>query len=295
MKKTAENIKGSLALLLAGFIFASYGLFTRFISKAFDVGFQTWTRGLISLIILLIIGIKTHTFKKIKSKDIKWYLVYTLGGAFVIVPFTLAVVHAPLGTALFLFYSVSTICNFFYGSLVFKERLTPIKLISITLAIIGMIFLYYGNMGFTDPLYLFWAIVSGFFYSLYSTFNKKLSNQYSVIQIASSNQFMVFIINLVISLILMEKTNYQFLSIPWVFNGLFALLFTATTILIVYGFKRIEVQKGSLILLSELIFVVLFGFIVYKEVPTTLSAIGSICIFTSLVAPTLQIKKKIYT
>lgn len=265
------------------------GFFARLIANDFATAYQTWTRGAISVLILAIVGLIVHSFKKIQKKDIKWFIIYTLGGALVIVPFILAVVNVPLGTALFLFYSVNTIFCFIYGKLFFKEKLNTTKIISISLALIGMIFLYYGSMGLSKPIFIFYAILSGFFYSLYSSFNKKLSNNYSVVQIAFSNQLMVMILNLILFIFLKEKANTNFISISWALNLLFALFLTSTTMLIVYGFKRVEIQKGSLTLLSELVFVLLLGFLFYKEILTPTSALGSLLITTALILPNLKI------
>lgn len=285
-----ENNKGMISLVLAGLIFATYGVFTRLIDKEFAVAYQTWTRGGISLIILLLIGLLTHSFKSVARKDWKWFFAYACGGALVMVPFTLAVLNLPLGTTLFLFYSISTILSFIYGSIFFKEKLDITKVFSIVLALFGIALLYFGNISFVKPIYIFWTFLSAFFYSLYTTFNKKISQKYSVFQIALSCQLAVFLINLIISLSFQEKFNINFLSFTWLLNLIFTIFGTVTIILIIYGFKRVEVQKGSLLLLSELVFVLIFGFLFYQEVPNFYSVIGAVLITLALVIPNLKIK-----
>lgn len=290
MNIKSENLKGSSSLFFAGILFATYGVFTRIVSEHFSVTYQIWTRALIAAAILLIIGMTMKSFKKIAKKDLKWFAIYSLGAALTNIPFIMAVNNAPLGTVLFLFYSVCTVLSFIYGRVFFGEKIDATKFISIVLALVGMVFLYHGSMGLTNPIYLLLAMLSGFFYSLDSVFNKKISNNYTVLQIAFSNQLIVSLFTFLVFLIVSDKVNTDFISLSWLANVIFSVVLAVTSMLVVYGFKRIEVQKGSLILLSELVFVVLFGFVFYDEVPTITALFGSLLILVALVAPNIKLR-----
>ena len=56
----------------------------------------------------------------------------------------------------------------------------------------------------------------------------------------------------------------------------------------VFGFKHIEAQKASLLLLSELVFILIIGVIFYREILSLFEIIGSILIFIALVVPNIQ-------
>jgi len=60
----------------------------------------------------------------------------------------------------------------------------------------------------------------------------------------------------------------------------------------VYGFKHLEAQKASLLLLSELLFIILIGVIFYSEIPSIQEFFGSILIFIGLTLPYIKNEKK---
>ena len=62
--------------------------------------------------------------------------------------------------------------------------------------------------------------------------------------------------------------------------------------LIVYGFKNIEAQIGSIILPVEIIFATIFSFLVFKEVPTTLTILGGFLIIFAAIIPSLTVLKQ---
>lgn len=60
------------------------------------------------------------------------------------------------------------------------------------------------------------------------------------------------------------------------------LMFNVTAFLVVYGFKKVTVQAGILILLFEIIAGIFFGYIFFKEIPTSGSIFGGALIIASI-------------
>jgi drug/metabolite transporter (DMT)-like permease len=55
--------------------------------------------------------------------------------------------------------------------------------------------------------------------------------------------------------------------------------------LIIYGFKHIEAHKGSIVLLSEIIFSVLFGTLIFNELLNFTTILGGILIMLAGILP----------
>jgi len=82
------------------------------------------------------------------------------------------------------------------------------------------------------------------------------------------------------------------LGISWIWIGVYAVVQIINVKLIVYGFKNIEAQIGSIILPVEIIFATIFSFLVFKEVPTTLTILGGFLIIFAAIIPSLTVLKQ---
>ncbi len=93
-----------------------------------------------------------------------------------------------------------------------------------------------------------------------------------------------FFIYLIAWIILKDNLVVSSLK-PWLANSLYAIDVIIVTYLVFYGFKHLEAQIGSLIVLSELIFVLVLGFVFYQEVPTVMQLIGGGFILAGMIVP----------
>ena len=75
----------------------------------------------------------------------------------------------------------------------------------------------------------------------------------------------------------------------------FAAIFLTTTGGGEWGYKSMEVQKASLVLLSEIIFVLIIGFMFFGEVPTLNAVIGGLLVLVALIIPNLDFGKYRFT
>jgi drug/metabolite transporter (DMT)-like permease len=287
--KIDNTYKGIISILLTGFCFSSYGVFSRYVAHDFAAFYQTGTRYAIGSIIFLILTILLHSWKPIMREDRKWFVLQGLFCAIVNIPFYLAVIHLPIGIALFLFYASSVIISFLFGSIFLNEKLNNMKLISLILSIIGIFLIYHGEAHNFQSLYVIMAVLAGIFYGLYSASSKKLNLKYSEIQI----NLVIYIITLLSAtpfiFLLKEHIFLDFSAFSWKMNFLYSVVGVVTSFLLIYGFKFVEAQKGSLILLSELIFVVINGYLFFHEIPSIYAIIGGISILIALSLPNIPI------
>ena len=294
MNKDNSNYKGFFTLLFGGFLYSLYGVFSRIIGTSLPQFFQIWSRAAIILVFLFALVAITKT-KLIKIKKSDWIWVLLGGGSTgLLLPlFYIAVNKLAIGTTLFSFYAISTVVSYVLGGVLFKEKLNRIKIISLFVAILGLFFIYFDALKIGEIRYILFSGLSGALFGLSINSIKKINNTYSSLQVNIFNWLGALIINLIVSVLLGEHLSFTFISIPWAANFGLSLCSFAASSLVVYGLKFIEMQKGSIVLLSELVFGVLLGLFIYKEVPSTAALFGNILILIALILPNLNVGNKI--
>jgi drug/metabolite transporter (DMT)-like permease len=284
-----QTLQGMISLILAGLAYSLFGVFARYISKDFGLFYQAVSRYIVCVIIFAVLAYYFRAIKKIEAKDRKWFIIRAIVSAGVNIPFFLSVINLPLGTALFLFYASSVIVSYLFGFIILAEKLNRIKIVSLLLAFAGIFLIYQDSLQLTGSVYTLTAILSGGFFGIYSTSSKMVNLKYSAVQINLIEYLLVIAITIPLMIISKETVYLNILSFSWMMNIFYSLALAVATFFTVYGFKHIEAQVGSLVLLSELIFVVINGFIFFHEIPTMTTAIGGFFILTALVLPNLNL------
>lgn len=275
-------------LLASAFFYASYGVFSKIIGSSFAPFTQAWTRGIISLICFLIFGLITKAFIKIKKEDIKWFLLIWTIGALAIAPTFYSLANLHIGTALFIQYAATVITSYLIGVLFLKEKLLRTNLLSLVIAFIGLFLVYWGDIYFNKFIPVLAAIISGSFFSIWFSFSKKISSKYPTIELNTLGYIFAVIMNLLIALVLREKFNTDFVSKAWLANIAYGVAGFLGSGLTIYGFKYIDAHKGSIVLLSEIIFGALFGIILFKELLSLTTIIGGALIIFSIALPNIK-------
>lgn len=281
------SASGFFILLTASFFYASYGIFSKIIGSDFQPFTQSWTRGLITLVCFACFGLITKQFVKIDKADLKYFLTSGVVGSLAIGPtfYSLAFLH--LGTALFIAYAATVITSYTLGKFMLKEKLNKISFAALILAFLGLVLVYRGDIYFNKLIPVLAAVASGTFFSIYFVFSKKISTKYSTIQINTFGYTLAVFINLLIAVILGERFNSNFASSAWTANIGYGIAGFFGSGLTVYGFKFIDAHKGSIILLSEIIFGVLFGLLFFKELLNATTIFGGILIMIAAVLPNI--------
>jgi len=281
--------KGFVILTAAGFLYSLYGVFSRAIGSSLANFFQYWTRGLIiTLIILVILRFQKISLRPISKHLLPWAVITATTSGIIIPTFFIAVNNLAIGTTLFMFYATSTICSYALGKLLHGEIITKIKIVSLTLAIAGLSFIFTDTIDIGNIFYMSLAMISGALFGVNINSVKKLGNYFPSLQINIFNWTGAFFINILISIFLRETPDFNLLQPAWISNIGLSLCSLGASLSVIVGFKFIEVQKGSIILLSELLFGVMIGLLLYSEIPTLLTILGSILIFIALLLPNLK-------
>jgi drug/metabolite transporter (DMT)-like permease len=285
---TNKNQLGFFILLIAAFFFSLAGVFSKFIGASFEPFYEAWTRGFITLVIFIGFGLVKKQFVKIEKEDLKWFLIAGAAASLAVAPtfYSLAFLH--LGTALFIQYASVVLVSYLLGTLLLKERLTKVAVAAFSLSIIGLMLVFWGDIRLGSLVPTLAAIASGSFFSIYFVVSKKISSKYSSIEINTFAYILIVAVNLALSLLLHENFNKNFLSIGWLANISYGIAGFASSVLTILGFKVIEANRASIVLLSEILFGLLFGFVLFGETLGTTALIGGLLILISALLPNVQ-------
>jgi len=279
---------GFFILLSSALFYSSYGIFSKLIGSNFEPFTQAWTRSAVSLLFFLAFGVSRKLFTKIRKEDIKWYLVVGIVGSLAVAPTFYSLAHLNIGTALFLAYAATVITSYIIGLTVFKENLTKTSYLALTLGLAGLSLVYWGDIRadyLEKVLPVVAAIVSGAFFSIWFAFSKKISHKYATVQLNTYGYVIAVVMNFLIAIALGENFNADFSSSAWLANVGYGAVGFAASGLTVYGFKFIDAHKGSIILLSELLFGVIFGLAFFGEVLNATTIIGGLLIMAAALLP----------
>lgn len=286
-----KNKLGIPSLIFASLCFAAFTALNRIVPQNIGTFHQLLIRGLLMGSIFLFIGFSVKDLKKIQRKDFPLFLFRGFLVAADFSTFFIAISFLQIGVTLFLFYAGNVIANYLYGSFFLHEKLTKIKIISALLAIIGLATMYITKLHAFTNIFVFFALFSGFAYGFEVASSKHLDT-YSVNQVNGIAFLTAGFLSIPLLLITHETSAYTLYTLPWLAFLLWVSVGVVAFYTVIYGFKYVEAQKASLICLSEILFGVIIGFLIYKEIPTIQTLIGGIFIITALALPNINFQKK---
>ena len=139
----------------------------------------------------------------------------------------------------------------------------------------------------TSLFYLLLSALAGLGYAGWQILSKKVSGRYSLLQVMTIDNLIFTVISLLLTLGFKESIIWPSLSFLWLIVVLFAWLTLGASFLNIFGFRHFEVQKGSLLMVLEPVFGVIFGWLVFAEVLSYSSLIGGALIIFGAALPNL--------
>jgi drug/metabolite transporter (DMT)-like permease len=287
----SSQFRAAIALLTATFLYSFFGVLTRIMGFELPIFYASFTRDLAGAALLLIPLILARRWQAVAKTDWKWLVLRATGGVFGFLGSYFAFYHLPLGTAYFIFYGGSTIFGFVSGALLFGEKISRLEALSLAISLIGLVLLYSVGGVAADLLkYVVWAFAGGMGAAVWNTFSKKISGTYSATQLNGLDFAVFAVIMLALSLLSKETWLAPALDLTWLANLLFVLMFVVTGQLMIYGFKHLDAQKGSLIMLLEVVFGAVIGWLFYQEALGAGALVGGLLILLGASLP--QLSKK---
>lgn len=282
---TQRPLLGAGILLTTAVIWSFFGILVRLLGYNIPFFYGGLVRNLAAALILGGILWFSKQYKPMTRHDLFWAIARTTIGMTSMVGNFAGFVYLPMGTAYFINFGGSIIGGFLLGRVLFGERLTPLKILSLIIAFIGMTMVY--QVSFNPELvkYMIVIFLSGIAGSFWTISAKKISHDYSATQLNVLDTAIFSILAFVLSLIQRETWVLPALTVPWLANLLFLVMIIVTGQLIILGYKHIDAQRGSLIMLLEIVLGTVLGAVFFHEQLGILAIVGGALIITAAALP----------
>ncbi len=288
--------------VIAGSMFGAAGIFVRGL-RSFGISNVSilFLRSVIaSVVLFLFLLIYNKNLLKIAKKDIPIFFgTGILGMSGVTLFYNEAVSRLSLSLTAVL-TSLSPVFVIIFAFLLFGEKITQRKLLSMFAAIIGCTFssgLLEQQNGINFSLSgIAFGVASALFYALYSIFSKKATDKgyhtYTIIF------YSVLFITIALSPFAQYGKIHEFILISPLKNSAFLFANSLCTSILPYVFITVSLmyaEAGKVSILAsgaEPVAAVIFGIMIYSEIPSALMLLGLIITISALTMLCLEPKKK---
>lgn len=289
------KVKSSLSIILAGILWGCISIFVKTLnSYGFGAMQVSATRCILTAIFMLIYLFLTNKQAlKIKLKDL-WVFVGT--GIISLTLFNCCYFYtiekSQTSIAVVLLYT-SPIFVMLFSAVIFKEKITFEKIISLILCFSGCVLvagLLQESLSIS-PLILTTGICSGIFYALYSIFGIFALRKYDTMTVTFYTFVFAAIANLIIGkpLDIIERTIHNPILIPFEI-GIAVLCTLLPYCLYTYGLKKTPAAKAAILVTTEPLVGALIGIFVFGDSYNIDKILGIIMIFSAVIL--LSVKRK---
>lgn len=283
---------GTSYILVSALFYGSYGIWSRLMVGAFGEFSQAWSRGLLLLVVVLLLNWKLKFIKKIEKNDWKWFITIALAGGINQAPYFLGFEHLTIGTATLLFYASLVVGGYLLGMIFFREKMTWIKIVSLVVALMGMLSIYGFSLTAEQIFPASMTVLAGLLGASTVILPKKLIGDYHELQIMMGYFICQVLFNYPMALIMKDALPEIQLSTAWFGQLGYAISMMLANMAAITGFGYLEPSVGSLIGLAEILFGVAFGVILFGEKFGVGMIVGGILIIISAALPSLMELKK---
>ena len=285
-RKDSSSLKPHAAVLLAGCMWGSVGIFVRLLD---GLGYSPLTivfvRSIVSFTILFIaLLIFNKALLRIKIKDLWVFIGTALTSAIALnLLFNISTIMNSLALAAVLL----TTAPFFvivFAAFAFKEKITSMKIAALLLVFAGCVLtsgLIGSGSAFSgfdfNPIGVLIGVLSGVGYALYTIFSRLALNRgYDslTINVYSFGIGALCCIPFADFTVITGSIYMQpaYMSLLLVTHALFASLLPY--VLFTYGMNYMDTGKAAIIVSIEPVSAAIFGAVLYREIPSAISVIG---------------------
>lgn len=292
--KTKETT-AVLSVLTAAFLWGCIGLFTRNMNAlGFDPMQITALRCLLNACMVgIYILLTDKTRFRIEGRDIGLFLANGIFSIYIFnFAYNKAITMISLSMAVVLLYT-APVFVMLLSVVLFHEKFTARKGCCLVLSLFGSILVsgLMGGIGAVNGAGLFYGLVSGIGYALYSIFTGMIVKKYHPF----TNIFYTFLIAGCAASLSCDKGGAVALftgSSAGFFWTMGSTLFTCFLPYILYtsALKTIRPSKASILASLEPVVATLAGMILYKETLTAAGMLGVLCVFTAIILANLPDK-----
>lgn len=289
------QIKGVLSLILLSFIFASMGVFARFLDLELELFQQTYLRIGLAFLISIIIFFPFLSFKKIVSISKKDFFILIIRACFLyaaVVLITYALLIGKYSNASFIgAIPILPLIGYF----LLKERISKKMFFYILIAFFGVGVIIFQELSFVIfDIASLYAFVSAVLFSISMILRKFHSNYLNTYE-TTSLMFFIATIFLLIGGFLFSEGLPQIgeFSISTIIVLIISAVANVCIILLInFGFEHVKATIAGNILTLEVFFALLYGILLYQEFLNLFEIIGSVLILISILLVNYQDSKE---
>ncbi len=287
-----ESLKGFLALLSGTAFFGLLGVFSRMIGMEFGVFNASWVRNLIVLVLVGIYLVRIKKWRRVDKADRKWLVIWSFFGMFTTIGIFVGSNRLTIGSTMLFFYAGMILTSYLGAYVMFREKLNLAKLVSIGLAFLGLMIIYSNAFSFKDALG-FWAVfLGGGSNGIWAVLSKKVSKVYDNFQLIFIDALVSVLFCLGIAVCLGERLQLQGFGRSWLVIAIWAVSSLGVIWTAIYGYKKLEAQKATLVLPMRVVFGAFWGYLFYKEVLGVEVLVGGLMILVAAVLPNIVKSKR---
>lgn len=287
MKKS----QGLVALLFTALILGTFGVWVREQDKMFGNNSQVLARSVVAMTIMAFIMILKKINFKIDKSNYKYLAIFSIVFPLSLVLFTYSATRIKVANTLFMLFVGILFSTAVWGKLVFKEKFSWQKIVALILALIGVYLFIYPFSIQKFSLGLVAGLLAGILEGTAHAMRKLMKN--------TKREVVVFFQSfsaVAVTLILILVNQEQVVKVVQLTSILAAVIHGALLVaigyLLVYGFTHYDVNRGSIVLTSELAFAVVINLLFLREVPTLFEILGGVIIAIAVILPEIQFSNK---
>ena len=265
-------------MLLVGILFGLSGVMAKYLSDSLNPYQVVEYRFAIALLAALAIVAVLRKKIQFGDHDKKTLAAFAISFPISVILFTLAIFNTSVALAVFSFYIATLVSSFVLGRLFFGERIHIYKHIAFGLVLLAIFV-------FTDPfgtstlgVGFLLGLLSGVVQGVASSFQKKLSGATDRLSLLVFQTVSGMALAAVVLLVIQEPLVVSLTGFEWLVAALFGVSMLAISYLFLVGFKYTNLNTGSILVSSELLFGPLFALLLLGEGLGTHIVIGGILI-----------------
>lgn len=279
--------KGFLALFSSAALLGTFGVLIRQLGLYLDIGSQVAVRTFAAAGVALILVVAWKSSLRIPRAKIPALVLFSTVFPLSLLAFTASISETKASNALFMLYVGSLAAGFMIGSFWFKEKVTKVKLFSMVLVIFGLVV-------FLSPLSIssltvgvLMGIIAGVLEGTTHAIRKSLQGlkreTLLFYQYLASGFF-----GLALAAVRTEQLKLDIDLRLIIVTLVFGIALVGMGYLLLYGFKHFDVNVGSVVLASELLFALIINAAFLAEIPTAQEFIGGMIIFLAAISTSID-------
>ncbi|MEN9327242.1 MAG: hypothetical protein RI947_50 [Candidatus Parcubacteria bacterium] len=274
---------GPLSLLTIGILFGLSGVIAKYLSSWLNpyqvIALRFAGAFIMAYSVVLFTGQKIK-FKKLNKQTL---LLFAVSFPISVIFFTLSVFYTKVSLAVFSFYIANLVSSFICGSVFFKETIERKKQITLLCIMAALICFTNPFQGFTLNIGFIFGLISGVLQTIASIFQKILGESTDRLGLVMI-QTLAGCVMAVIVLIFTHTLTIPWMPLTaWGVIALFGAMFLAISYLFLIGFQKTNLNVGSILVSSELLFGPLFALLLLNEMPSGLELLGGIFTIVAVV------------